>query len=408
MQYVTQRFENTQAGLAQKDAYSRQMAAQGYHIVSEQLEAGHYKGGEQCCLFTLCMPCVFLAGRTPGIVVVTYGRDVAPCPNCGTEVLAGYQCSNCLRIASDRAALASTRTVQVKESIRKLDALLIDGTAGDYRFNWQSLLKPFPVAAPALEPEPTPKRPTLIVRAAWTMPVLERIFPWILKRRLAWDEFVYAEAGKRAAVVEQHTRAVQDWKRSKESFDQVQLAQIEERRRLYESKDEAVLREYWARVLEQPIFGCQSKPTRSLAYHEDEGKLVVGYALPPVGELPKIDEVRFSQHENRIIEIPFSTDRLTEMHRDLIIKIALVVMYRLFQSDAANALNLVAFNGTIDTIDRATGREVCPCVIAVQAAKSDLMNMNFSLMEPKAWLNRVGGKASENLAELSQIGPITG
>ena len=87
MQYVTQRFENTQAGLAQKDAYSRQMAAQGYHIVSEQLEAGHYKGGEQCCLFTLCMPCVFLAGRTPGIVVVTYGRDVAPCPNCGTEVV---------------------------------------------------------------------------------------------------------------------------------------------------------------------------------------------------------------------------------------------------------------------------------------------------------------------------------
>ena len=40
MQYVTQRFENTSAGLAQKDAYSRQMAAQGYHIVSEQLERG--------------------------------------------------------------------------------------------------------------------------------------------------------------------------------------------------------------------------------------------------------------------------------------------------------------------------------------------------------------------------------
>ena len=407
MQYVTQRFENTSAGLAQKDAYSRQMAAQGYHIVSEQLEAGHYKGGEQCCLFTLCMPCVFLAGRTPGFLVVTYGRDIAPCPNCGAEVVAGYQCNNCLRIATDGAAQASSRTAQARENLRKLETLLIDGTAGDYRFNWQSLAKPFPVASPSLEPEPAPKRPPLIVRAAWAMPVLGRIFPWVLKRRVAWDEFVYGEAAKRTALVEQHSRAVEDWKRSKESFDQGQIVQVEERRRLYESKDQDVLLEYWARVLELPVFGRQSKPAKSLVYHEAQGKLVVGYALPPIGELPKIDEVRFSQRENRTIEVPFSADRLTEMHRELVIKIALIVMYRLFQSDTANALNLIALNGTIDTIDRATGREASPCVIAVQAAKSDLMNMNFALVETAACLNRLGGKVSENLAELRPVAPIT-
>jgi hypothetical protein len=95
------------------------------------------------------------------------------------------------------------------------------------------------------------------------------------------------------------------------------------------------------------------------------------------------------------------------MHRDLVIKIALVVMYRLFQSDTANALNLIALNGTIDTIDRATGREASPCVIAVQAAKSDLMNMNFSLVETIACLNRLGGKVSENLADFRPITPIT-
>jgi restriction system protein len=406
MQYVTQRFENTQAGLAQKDAYSRQMAAQGYHIVSEQLEAGHSKGGEQCCLFSACIPCVFLAGRTPGFAVVTYGREVAPCPTCGTEVIAGYQCGNCLRTASDGVAQASTRTAKAKENVRKLEALLIDGTAGDYRFNWQSLVKPFPIAAPTLAPEPTPKRPPLMVRTSWAIPILERMFPWVLKRRLAWDEFVYAEERNRAAIAEQHDRAVADWKRSKESFDQEQLAQAEEGRRLYESKDETTLLEYWARVLEQPVFGGQSKPARSLVYLETQGKLVVTYTMPPIGELPKVDEVRFSQRENRVIEIPFSAERVTELHRDLIINIALVVMYRLFQSDAANALNLVALNGVIDTIDRATGREISPCVIALQAAKSDLTNMNFSLVETAACLNRLEGKVTENLTELTPITPI--
>jgi restriction system protein len=106
-----------------------------------------------------------------------------------------------------------------------------------------------------------------------------------------------------------------------------------------------------------------------LAYHDSEQKLVITYSLPPIGHLPRIEEVRFSERENTIIDVPFSAERLTEMHRDLIIKSALVVMYRLFQSDTVRALNNIAFNGTIDTIDGATGRQVSPCVIAVQADK---------------------------------------
>jgi restriction system protein len=407
MQYVTQKFENTPAGLAQKDAYSRQMATQGYHIVSEQLETGHYKGGEQCCLMSCAIPCVFLAGRTPGFVVVTYGRDVAPCPNCGAEVVAGFQCSNCLRIATDGEAQASLRTAQAKESIRKLDALLIDGTAGDYRFNWQTLVKPFPIVAPTLEPEPALKRPLLIVRAARAIPVLERIFPWVLKRRLAWDEFANADASKRLAVVEQYTRSVEDWKQSKESFDQEQLVHVEERRNLYEIKGYDVLQEYWARVLEQPIYGRQLKPARNLAYYETQGKLVVEYALPQIGELPQIEEVKFSQRENAVTEVPVSAERLRDMYRDLITKIALIVMYRLFQSDTAKALNAVAFNGMVDTIDRATGREISPCLIAVRAEKSDLMIVNFSRVDAASCLSRLGGKISENLAELSPVASIT-
>ncbi len=407
MQYMTQRFENTRNGLSQKDAYSRQMAAQGYHIVSEQLEAGHYKGEEQCCLFVICMPCVFLAGRTPGSVVVTYGREVAPCPKCGIEVVAGYECSNCLRMAADGKANASSRTAQARESLRKLDALLIEGTAADYHFNWQSLVKPFQVVAPTLGPEPDQQRPPLIVRAAWAIRYLEKLFPWVLKRRVAWEEFVSSEKRKRAAVVEQYGRAVDDWVHSKESFDREQIAQVEERRLLYESKDKDALLEYWGRVLEQPIFGEQSTLATSLVYHEAQEKLLVTYGLPSIGDIPTIEEVRFSQHENRIIEVPLSAERLKELHRNLIIKIALVAMYRLFQSDAANALNSVAFNGTIDTIDRATGRPISPYVIAVQAGKSEVMNMNFALVETTACLNRLGGKVSEDLAELTPIDPIT-
>src|ERR1700726_5160187 len=77
MEYVTRRFENTPEGLREKDAVTRQLAAQGYRIISEQIEQGHIKGGEQCCGALICLPLIFLAGRTPGNIIVTYGREIA-------------------------------------------------------------------------------------------------------------------------------------------------------------------------------------------------------------------------------------------------------------------------------------------------------------------------------------------
>jgi hypothetical protein len=80
MEYVTQTFKNTSFGLREKDRYSRYMATQGYRIISEQVVQGHIKGGEACCLGVCCLPSMLLAGRTPGSIIVTYGREASQMP----------------------------------------------------------------------------------------------------------------------------------------------------------------------------------------------------------------------------------------------------------------------------------------------------------------------------------------
>ena len=75
MEYFTASFENTNSGLRAKDDYTSEVAREGYRIISEQIEQGHVKGGEQCCWAITCLPGIFLAGRTPGTIVVTYGRE---------------------------------------------------------------------------------------------------------------------------------------------------------------------------------------------------------------------------------------------------------------------------------------------------------------------------------------------
>jgi len=75
MEYITASFENTRSGLQRKDEYTRQLAQQAYRIITEQIEPGHIKGNEQCCWALVCLPGIFLASRTPGTIVVTYGKE---------------------------------------------------------------------------------------------------------------------------------------------------------------------------------------------------------------------------------------------------------------------------------------------------------------------------------------------
>jgi|SRR5579863_2083998 len=88
VEYHTAQFKNDSGGIAEKNSYTRRMASQGWRIASEVIEQGHFKGGQACCLSTMCcLPAGFLAGRTAAIVTVTFVREQATgrfCPACGT------------------------------------------------------------------------------------------------------------------------------------------------------------------------------------------------------------------------------------------------------------------------------------------------------------------------------------
>lgn len=122
MEYLTASFENTRAGLQNKDAYTKQVSLQGYSIISEQIEQGHIKGHEQCCWAFVCLPGIFLAGRTPGMIVVTYGKEVAQsikspqsgvlyCNRCGSRsVKEAKFCDSCGEPVTVTASLTSGAT----------------------------------------------------------------------------------------------------------------------------------------------------------------------------------------------------------------------------------------------------------------------------------------------------------
>lgn len=92
-EYHSVQFNTDTAGIASKNAYSKQMTDSGWWIASETIEQGHMKGRQACCGAMICLPFVFLAGRTPGVITVTFARSSGTNP--GTAISKVLRCGNC-------------------------------------------------------------------------------------------------------------------------------------------------------------------------------------------------------------------------------------------------------------------------------------------------------------------------
>ena len=100
LEYQTAVFEQDQSGLEERMRWINAMGVQGWRVASESIDPGHYKGGQACCLATVCLPMGFLAGRTSGSIRVTLCREGDGlgkyCTSCGNRIASrGAYCGRC-------------------------------------------------------------------------------------------------------------------------------------------------------------------------------------------------------------------------------------------------------------------------------------------------------------------------
>jgi restriction system protein len=441
MEYITRKFENTGRGLAQKDEVTRQLAAHGYRIISEQIEPGHIKGEEQCCGALICLPLIFAAGRTPGYIVVTYGRESAPqvlpqalfCTSCGAQVPAGATfcraCGGALQghttpnregalvlIRNREAAREKTRKCQ--ELVQKLDNVLSDAFNVDHTVNWSALAEQYNVPRPSGPPEePLSNRPD-IAKFEYRASFLIKMIPSIRRKRTAaaQQRFFDAEAAwkkekeefdrRTARQASEYRSATEKWEAEKVAFDANEAATIDSKRRLYLSKHAAALEEYWTKVTSKSPLPGGLTDQLSFTYLEQSSTLFVDANLPVFDTIPKVQEVKYSEDKKTFEENRFPRAWQEDFYEELIHKLALKIIFELFQSDSANALEVIVFNGFVRTVDRAIGHQVKAYIISVPARKQDFLAMNLQQVDPKACVRRLNGRSSAHMAEPEPVEPV--
>lgn len=324
-----------------------------------------------------------------------------------------------------KAAIARQRTRDVETDLASLQRILRDGLEVDHVLDWDSLKdqatftnpppgRPESQAMPSppdrASPQFLPKLGFLDLllssRREMRRAEVEERFRSAEGKWIAEKEATQLANTERAARYKAEFEAWEEQKRSHEDTKAKQHADVDNFRRAYECKDIDGLIEYWDQVLSRSEYPDSFPKGFTFEYIPETGLLVVEYSLPDVSCFPKLKEVKYIKSRDEFKEIFLSDKVLRETYNDALYQITLRCVFELFVSDAVGAIDTVVFNGWVNSVDKAIGREVNACVLSLQVSKAEFMQLNLVNVQPKACFKKLKGVSGSDLLGLNAVRPI--
>jgi restriction system protein len=143
-----------------------------------------------------------------------------------------------------------------------------------------------------------------------------------------------------------------------------------------------------------------------LEYNPDTKILVVEYQLPSIECFPTLKEVKYVASRKELKEFYISESQVQKMFDEAMYKITLRTLHEIFESDVANAVEAISFNGWVKTINKATGREEINCILSIQVKKDQFVEIDLANVDPKVCFRNLKGVAGSKLSALTPVQPI--
>jgi restriction system protein len=292
------------------------------------------------------------------------------------------------REIDEKKKLAVERTQEAQEALAVLESILAHTLDVDDTIDWESLkdYSDYPTPKPK---EPTPPKIDPLSRL---VPAFRRKFGERLKEQQ-----------------EKHKAALTRWEEERAAYlkeRDERNAIIEEKREKYLSGAPEAVIDYCGMVLSNSEYPDYFPQSHDLDYNPENRLLIVDYQLPSVGSIPTVKQVKYIQTRDEFDEKHISQAELNRCYDSLLYQIALRTLHELYEADQANVLSSIVFNGYVRSIDPATGHEVNPCVLSIQAGKEELEQINLAHIDPKACFRSLKGVGSSRLHSLTPIAPL--
>lgn len=182
--------------------------------------------------------------------------------------------------------------------------------------------------------------------------------------------------------------------------------EVDDFEKSYKHKDISAVISYNSMVLEKSQYPEEFPQNFRITYADNSQELVVEYQLPTVDAIFAIKEYKYIKSRDAIDEKLKKQAEIKENYQDIISAICLRTIHEIYEADQGNIISLVVFNGYVETVDPATGRDIKPFLISLRVIKERFLEIDLRRVDKKACLRNLGAQVSPHPDELQPVRPI--
>jgi len=142
------------------------------------------------------------------------------------------------------------------------------------------------------------------------------------------------------------------------------------------------------------------------AFIPESKEIIIEYELPDTAIVPSVAEYTYFKAKDEIREKERKVADVKALYQDIVAAVCLRTVHELFEADQANNLDIVVFNGFVQTIDPATGRDIRPHLISLRASKEKFKEVNLARVDKRVCLRNLGAQVSPRPADMQAVKPV--
>ena len=282
-------------------------------------------------------------------------------------------------------------------------SLLADGLGRDSAVDLNNLKRQMPDAIAFEQPEP--EREAYLPEAPEG---LARLVPG------KWQEW---EAARDRALIEYNDDLAR-WQEAKDQHDAMERGKQDDVQRWnadvarfqadYAVGEAEAVARYFNHVLAASDYP-PALPRRADLDYQPSGKcLLVNFDLPALALIPGVKAYRYKAASDRIAAVKMKRKRRRSLYADALAQICLRTLHEIFQADESRHIKRIVFNGFVSAIDRSTGLQIRPCVLAAAAEREHFLSLNLAQVDARLCLRRtLKARLSPKLHKLRPVEPLS-
>jgi restriction system protein len=185
-----------------------------------------------------------------------------------------------------------------------------------------------------------------------------------------------------------------------------QHAEVEAFKAAFQAGEPDEVVQYFALVLERSHYPDGFPQGFRLAYVPESRQLVVQYQLPGFSVVPSVAEYKYVRTGDKITQKGRPPRERHELYKRVVAAVTVRTLHEVFAAGQSGITDTVVFNGHVDTINEATGKQEYPCLVTLMATRDSFMDRDFARVDPLACLLDLSASVSKNPAELVPVRPV--